>query len=63
MINNLKKFREKANYTQEKFAQKLDVTNDYISMIERGRRTPSMKLAKMIADELNKTVDEVFFDN
>lgn len=62
-MNNLKKYRKQANYTQIELARKLNVTNDYISMIERGKKTPGFKLAKSIADELNITVDEIFFKN
>ncbi|SKB35537.1 putative transcriptional regulator [Acetoanaerobium noterae] len=61
--NSIEKLRKQKEITQEELAIKLDVTKDYISMIERGARTPSFKLAKKIADYFNTTVDDIFFDN
>ena len=48
--------------TQEELARELDVVPDYISMLERGARTPGFALAKKIADFFETTVDEIFFD-
>ena len=48
--------------TQEELARELDVVPDYISMLERGARTPGFSLAKKIADFFETTVDEIFFD-
>ncbi len=61
--SSIEKLRKQKEITQEELAIKLDVTKDYISMIERGARTPSFKLAKKIADYFNTTVDDIFFDN
>lgn len=57
----MKKLRQDKGYTQEELGNKLGVTGDYINMIENGRRTPSFKLAKNIADLFEVTVDELFF--
>lgn len=61
MACNLNAARKEAGMTQGQLAEKVGVTNDYISMIERGDRTPGFNLAKKIADELNTTVDVIFF--
>lgn len=41
----------------------LNITPQMLGAIERGDRTPSLYLAKKIADYYNTTVDEVFFGN
>ena len=60
--NKLQDFRKRKSLTQDELAKKLDVVPDYISMLERGARTPSFLLAKKIADFFDTTVDEIFFD-
>ncbi len=62
MNNRVSEFREKAGVTQLEMARSLDITSDYLSMIERGVRTPGFKLSKKIADYLNTTVDLLFFN-
>jgi DNA-binding XRE family transcriptional regulator len=44
----LKKFREVSNISQEHLAKELGVTDVYISFIERGKRKPSIELARKI---------------
>lgn len=61
--NKLGFYRKKKNLTQKELANKLNVTHEYISILERGLQTPSLLLAKSIADELHQTVDEIFFTN
>lgn len=63
MNNNLKKIRMKQNIKQVELAKALNITNDYLSSIERGVRTPGFKLAKKIANYFKTTVDEIFFNN
>lgn len=60
--NKLQDFRKRKSLTQEELAKELDVVPDYISMLERGARTPGFSLAKKIADFFETTVDEIFFD-
>ena len=63
MENKLEELRKKRKLTQEQLSIKLNITSDYVSMIERGARTPGFKLAKRIADFFETTVDEIFFEN
>ena len=44
--------RENLNISQEKLSELADVSTDYISLIERGKRTPSIKRLCMIAKAL-----------
>ncbi len=61
--NNLKFYRKQKGITQKELARVFGVTNDYISLIERGKQTPSLSLAKRIADYFDTTVDTIFFEN
>ncbi|MEI8129130.1 MAG: helix-turn-helix transcriptional regulator [bacterium] len=49
---NIKMLRENLNISQEKLSELADVSTDYISLIERGKRTPSIKRLCMIAKAL-----------
>ncbi|MGE8038129.1 helix-turn-helix transcriptional regulator [Lysinibacillus sp. NPDC093692] len=40
----------------------LKITPQMLGAIERGDRTPSLRLAKKIADYYGTTVDEIFFN-
>lgn len=68
-MHNLKKFRKLSNMTQIELSLILQVTNDYISRIERKNIIPSMSLAKKISDclslKLNRpiTINEIFFES
>lgn len=62
-MNKIKKYRQLKGITQSKMAQELNITSDYLSMLERGVRTPSLKLAMKISIYLNSSLDEIFFVN
>lgn len=53
--------REKA--PRPKIARKLGITPQMLGAIERGDRTPSLGLAKKIADFYGVTVEDIFFTN
>lgn len=44
-------------------AKDLNITPQMLGAIERGDRTPSLKLAKKIADYYGTTVDTIFFNS
>lgn len=43
-------------------AKELKITPQMLGAIERGDRTPSLPLAKRIADYYGKSIDEIFFN-
>ncbi|PEO55591.1 transcriptional regulator [Bacillus toyonensis] len=45
-----------------KVAKKLIITPQMLGAIERGDRTPSLELAKKIADFYKTTIGDLFFD-
>lgn len=49
---NIKKYRLSQNLSQEKLSEIAGVSTDYISLIERGKRTPSIKRLCLIANAL-----------
>lgn len=48
--------------TRAEVANALEITPQMLGAIERGDRTPSLALAKKIADFYGVTVDEIFFN-
>lgn len=59
-MNELKALRLNKNYTAKEVSQALDITENYLFMLESGSRTPSLKLARKIADFYGITTDDVF---
>ncbi len=60
-VNNLRYYRLKKGMTQIEFAEKLGVTNCYISQIERGVKNPGFILARKISILLEQSVDKIFY--
>ncbi|GIM47584.1 hypothetical protein DNHGIG_31330 [Collibacillus ludicampi] len=54
--------RLELNMNHEQVAELAKITRAYYSNIEAGRKTPSMRVAKRIADALQTTVDQIFFE-
>ena len=46
--------------SRSKVAQQLGITPQLLGAIERGDRTPSLSLAKKIADYYGVSVDDIF---
>jgi transcriptional regulator with XRE-family HTH domain len=46
--------------TQERFAETLDISVDFLSLIERGRNAPSFETLDRIAKRLRISVAELF---
>lgn len=49
---NIKKYREALNLSQEKLSELANISQDYVSLIERGKRIPSIKRLCMLAKAL-----------
>ncbi|WEG14879.1 helix-turn-helix transcriptional regulator [Pullulanibacillus sp. KACC 23026] len=49
------------NLTQQQLAEKIGVTRQTISLIEKGTYNPSLKLCLEICYAVNKTLDELFW--
>ena len=57
---NIKFYRSQMGYTQEKLSEICNISTDYLSQIERGKRTPSFKRMDLIAQALNIEVYKLF---
>lgn len=62
MKNNVKIARIKASLKQEQLASRTGVTRQTIGLIEKGTYNPSLQLCIAIAQVLNKTLDELFWE-
>ena len=63
VIKNTESVRKdilKQGMNMRQFAERINVTQHYWSNIMNRKRFPSAAVAKRIADELGKTIQEVF---
>lgn len=60
MENNLKLIRQSKGLSQVGLAEKVDVSRQTISNLEKGKHTPSTPLALNIADALDVSVEDIF---
>lgn len=61
MYTRIRKAREDAGYTRERFAELLDVSVSYMAEVERGRTGVSVKMLVKICDVLGLSADYVLF--
>lgn len=59
---NIRKFREIKKLRQEDLAEKTDLTINYIGMIERGEKIPSLETFINILNSLGVSADMVLSD-
>lgn len=63
MMNQKMKFaRMEKGMTQEQLANRVGATRQTIGLIEKGKYNPSLQLCIAIAKALNKTLDELFWE-
>lgn len=53
--------RIQADLTQQQLAEKIGVTRQTISLIEKGKYNPTLKLCLDICYAVHKTLDELFW--
>ena len=58
----LKSARAALDLSQEELAQIVGVTRQIIGMIEAGKYNPTLNLCIAICKALNKTLDELFWE-
>ncbi|HFF1840413.1 helix-turn-helix transcriptional regulator [Bacillus cereus] len=63
MKNNVKLARVKAELTQQELADVVGITRQTISLIEKGKYNPSLKLCLQICYAVNVKLDEIFWIN
>jgi len=60
VLNNIKKYRQRNNLTQEELAQEVRVSRQSIISIEKGHYIPSLPLALRFARLFNCPTDRLF---
>ena len=61
MKTNLRRFRfERGELSQQRLAEMVSVSRQTIVSIEKGDYAPSVKLALLLAEALETTVEELF---
>lgn len=61
MHTRIRKAREDAGYTRERFAELLDVSVSYMAMVELGRTNVSLKTLRKICQVLGLSADYLLF--
>lgn len=54
--------RVECDFSQQQLAEKVGITRQTISMIEAGKYNPSLKLCIGICKVLNKTLNDLFWE-
>ncbi|OJU08058.1 MAG: transcriptional regulator [Clostridiales bacterium 43-6] len=62
MNKKMKIARVECDLSQAQLAEKILVTRQTISLIEAGKYNPSLNLCKAICTALNKTLNDLFWD-
>ncbi|OAB38719.1 transcriptional regulator [Paenibacillus macquariensis subsp. defensor] len=61
--SRLRQERLKHNFTQERLAEKIDVSHAYIGQIERGERSLTLETLIKLANQLEVTADELLHES
>ena len=62
MGDRIKETRKKRGLTQESLAEKLDISIEYVSQIERGMKIPSMQMFIRLVEVLDVSADYLLRD-
>lgn len=57
---NLYKYRKQNNLTQLELAERIDVSSDFIGLMERGVNSPSFKTLEKLSEALGVPVYQLF---
>ena len=60
LASNMKYYRKMLGISQAKLAEKANITDNYIALVETGKRFPSVKMLEQIAKALEKDTLELF---
>lgn len=58
----MKAARASKDMTQKELAETVDVSRQTINMIEKGEYNPTIKLCRAICRALDKTLDDLFWE-
>lgn len=58
--SNIRNYRKKARLSQQQLADRTDISRNYLSLVENGKKIPSLKLSVKVAQELGVTPSALF---
>lgn len=58
----IKQYREKSGLTQEELAEKVGLSTNYLSAVERGISFPRIEKLISIINAIDATADQIFID-
>ncbi|NME06207.1 helix-turn-helix transcriptional regulator [Psychrobacillus sp. BL-248-WT-3] len=62
MVNRMKIARMEKGLTQSELAKRIGVTRQTVGLIEKGDYNPTLQLCIAIAKELDKTLNDLFWE-
>ena len=60
LAKNLREHRRKCGFSQEKLAEKVNISTQYLAMIEIARKFPASEVLEHLAEAMNIEVYELF---
>jgi transcriptional regulator with XRE-family HTH domain len=60
LASNMKNYRKVLGISQAKLAEKARVTDNYIALVETGKRFPSVNILEQLAKALERDTIELF---
>lgn len=63
VAKNIRKYRRKANLTQQQLADVTGINSKYIGHIENNKSVPGLDILSKIADGLSVTLDALLYEN
>jgi len=60
LASNMKLYRKELGISQAKLAERANITDNYIALIETGKRFPSVSMLERIAKVLQRDTIELF---
>ncbi len=58
----LRKYRKQLGFSQEELSFRCGFDRSFISLLERGKQSPNMKVVKILAENLNVKASTIILD-
>ena len=58
----IKKLRKEKGFTQQEFAEEIGISTNYLSDVERGKKSIRLEKLVLIMNELQCSADDLFMD-
>jgi transcriptional regulator with XRE-family HTH domain len=60
LANNIKEYRRKSGFSQDKLAELADISSQYLATVETCRKFPTPEVLERLAEALNIETQELF---